>query len=161
VEWVATFSGLRTLIIQSLKIEILSATFITLGIIGLYVSFYDTKKEMYSAKGKDLTVLFNALKRLYWNVNASEVPSREDLAELERIETQFTEISESHQILFSNWYAHYKFFWEQQIGWIDQELDFGLFRDKIPLSLTLPLFVMAISGLFYFTDAMSYLCALL
>ena len=90
--------GIYSLIIQSLKIEILSATFITLGIIGLYVSFYDTKKEMYSAKGKDLTVLFNALKRLYWNVNASEVPSREDLAELERIETQFTEISESHQM---------------------------------------------------------------
>ncbi|WP_096281401.1 SLATT domain-containing protein [Marinobacter sp. LV10R510-11A] len=153
--------GIYSLTTQSLKVETLSATFIILGIIGLYISFHDTKKELYANKGKDLTVLFNALKRLYWNVNASETPSREDLVELERIEAEYIQISESHQILFSNWYAHYKFFWEQQIGWIDKELDFGLFRDKIPLSLSLPLFVMAILGVVFFTDAVNYVCAFL
>ena len=38
------------------------------------------------------------------------------------------------QILFSDWYAHYKFFWQYQIDWVDEQKKFKLFRDKLPLS---------------------------
>ena len=41
----------------------------------------------------------------------------------------------SKQILFSDWYAHYKFFWQHQIEWVDEQKKFDFFRDKVPLSL--------------------------
>ncbi|MEC6126925.1 MULTISPECIES: hypothetical protein [Acinetobacter] len=50
----------------------------------------------------------------------------------------------SKQILFSNWYAHYKFFWEHQISWMDEQLKFRFIRDKIPLSLIFILSVFVI-----------------
>lgn len=39
------------------------------------------------------------------------------------------------QIFMSDWYAHYKFFWQHQIDWIDEQKHFKFWRDKVPLSL--------------------------
>jgi hypothetical protein len=60
----------------------------------------------------------------------------------ERLDTLQSEVFSSHrskQILFSDGYAHYKFFWQHQIEWIDEQKRFTFWRDKMPLSLSLTL----------------------
>ncbi len=54
-------------------------------------------------------------------------------AELRSLEEKYRAASLSKQIAFSGWYAHYKFFAEQQIDWIDEQRHFT-WRDKVPLS---------------------------
>ena len=58
----------------------------------------------------------------------------EEINELAQIELEFNSNCISKQILFSDWYAHYKFFWQHQIEWIDEQKHFRFWRDKLPLS---------------------------
>jgi len=130
--------GIFALFIESLTSKHLSATFIVLGVASLYITKYDHKKEEYADIGRDLTNLFNQLRALYLNVQSSD---NENLTEYENrltdIQTLFNKKCLSDQVLFSDWYAHYKFFWQQQIDWIDQEKNFSFLRDKIPLSFSI------------------------
>jgi len=136
--------GIYALICESLNTKTVSATLLILGVIGLYISFYESKKETYFQIGNKLTDLFNDLKRLSGSVKAVSTPTKEQLNSLEEIEKKYTQVSSAHQIMFSNWYAHYKFFWEQQIEWIDEQKKFRFWRDKIPLSLTLAVVSIAV-----------------
>lgn len=131
-----TFSvGLFFLLIDFTAKKYFSAACIILGILGLRISMWEGKKETYLDVGRQLTGIFNKLKALYFQVKASE---QNDLsafeAQLAAFEDEFNEVGIGNQILFSDWYAHYKFFWQQQIDWIDEQLHFRLFRDKLPLS---------------------------
>lgn len=133
-----TFSvGLIFLLIDFSGKKYFSAACLILGMIGLRVSMWDHKKERYSETGEKLTGLFNDAKALYFQVKAS---SETDLsrfeAQLSTLQTEYTTMGISNQMLFSDWYAHYKFFWQQQIDWIDEQLHFRFFRDKLPLSFT-------------------------
>ena len=66
---------------------------------------------------------------------------------------EFTESSISKQILFSDWYAHYKFFGQSQTNWIEEELELSFFKDKLPASFYLFLFVIIIAIIFaYFMN---------
>jgi hypothetical protein len=104
---------------------------------GICITLYDHKKEKYAEAGKKLTELFNKLKVLYFNVKAA--PDA-DMSEFEHqlldIEAEYLKIGIPDQMLFSGWLAHYKFFWEHQIDWIDEQKHFRFFRDKIPLSFS-------------------------
>ena len=139
--------GIFALVIKDLSTEFISATFIVLGVVGLYINFYNHKKDAYGQAGIVLTQLFNELKALYLTVKSMDedgdfsVPQKE----LSQIESRYYQTSISKQILFSNWYAHYKFYWELQIGWINEQLKFRFFRDKLPLSLLLILFAAIIA----------------
>lgn len=112
-----------------------SAACIILGMLGLRVSMWDHKKEQYADAGVKLTGLFNRTKALYYQVKAStETDLSRFESELSSLQDEFNNSGMSSQMLFSDWYAHYKFFWQHQIDWIDQELHFRFFRDKLPLS---------------------------
>lgn len=128
--------GIFTLAYTELATKFTSATFVVLGVVSLYVGFYAHDKHRYSESGASLTRLYHELKMLYLNLKGSEsadvIPECE--GKLLDIENRFFEDSISKQILFSNWYAHYKFYWELQIGWLEEELRFSFFRDKVPLS---------------------------
>ena len=131
-----TFSvGLFFLLIDFTAKKYFSAACIILGILGLRISMWEGKKEAYLDVGRQLTGIFNKLKALYSQVKAAE---QNDLsafeAQLAAFEDEFNEVGLGNQMLFSDWYAHYKFFWQQQIDWIDEQLHFRLFRDKLPLS---------------------------
>lgn len=143
ISFISFVIGIYALIIESLNTKFVSATLLVLGVVGLYISFYDSKKDTYIQNGVKLTDLFNDLKRLNGSVKAVSTPTQEQLNNLAEIEKKYTQISSSHQILFSNWYAHYKFFWEQQIEWVDEQKKFRFWRDKIPLSLTLTVVLIA------------------
>jgi SMODS and SLOG-associating 2TM effector domain 6 len=131
--------GIFALIWDPLTNEFIGATLAVLGVTSLYITHYDHNKTDYSDEGERLTTLFAKLRNLYREVKALSEDS--DLTgprqKLDAIEQEFYSTSVSKQILFSNWYAHYKFFWEQQIDWIDEQKKFKFWRDKIPLSLML------------------------
>lgn len=112
-----------------------SAACIILGMLGLRVSMWDHRKEAYSEAGVKLTGLFDRTKALYFQVKASPEADLSGFeSELATLQDEFNNSGISSQMLFSDWYAHYKFFWQQQIDWIDEQLHFRFFRDKLPLS---------------------------
>lgn len=150
--------GVFALIYDDLNIKAISATFLVLGISGIYISRYESGRDEYANNGKQLTDLFNDLKRLYYRLSGDEPLTQEHRDELARIERAYTEVSCPHQMIFSNWYAHYKFFWEQQIGWIDEQLHFKFLRDKIPLSLSIFIGFVVVLTLFNYTKAIGFLC---
>ncbi|EMN52185.1 SLATT domain-containing protein [Leptospira interrogans] len=144
--------GILSLFIDFLTTKYLSSILTILGIVSLLLSLYNKEKSNYEEVGSRLTNLFNELKILYYNVKGLE--ASKDLKSYEKkfleIEKEFNSISLSKQILFSEWYAHYKFFWQHQIEWIEEQKRFGLFRDKIPLSFSILLFLIVISLIVFF-----------
>lgn len=152
ISFISFVIGIYALVYESLNTKFISATLLVLGVVGLYISFYDSKKETYVQNGVKLTDLFNELKRLNGAVKSVSTPTQEQLDKLAEIERNYTQISSSHQILFSNWYAHYKFFWEQQIEWVDEQKKFRFWRDKIPLSLTLTVLIIAVLVTLFFSN---------
>lgn len=138
--------GIYSLALDGLSSRFLSASLIILGIISLYISFYDSQKDKYEEVGVSLIQLFNELKKLYFQVKeASDDDSPESIKKLTEIENKYYQLSISKQILFSDWYTHYKFFWQYQIDWVDEQKHFKLFRDKIPLSFLITVLFLSIA----------------
>ncbi|WLI11675.1 MULTISPECIES: SLATT domain-containing protein [Pseudomonas] len=140
IGFVSICVGILSLIISWLAEKQMSAAVTILGITGMYIAYYSEKKDDYYAVGQKLTALFNKLKKLSMTCESSEKVSAEHLSELENIEHEFNSLCLSKHIFGASWLAHKKFFWEQQIGWIDEHLHFNFFRDKIPLSLYITIF---------------------
>lgn len=137
--WISFISiafGIYSLAFKELSTSFLSASFTVLGVVGLYVSMYDAKKSDYEKAGVELTKIYNQLRALYYSVQSKS--DSDDLtnliSEYQQLESQYYSVGLSKQILFSDWYAHYKFFWQHQIEWVDEQKKFRLFRDKVPLS---------------------------
>lgn len=139
ISFVSIVVGVYALIWEPLNSKWIAATLVVLGIVGLYITQYDSRKEAYSREGERLTKLFYRLRDLYREVEAKS--DADDLtaqcAGLDAIQQDFFSAGESKQILFSDWYAHYKFFWQHQIDWIDEQKRFRFWRDKVPLSFML------------------------
>ena len=106
--------GILALVIDELNIKIVSASLIIFGVIGIYISKYDDKKDEYAILGSEIKKLFNELKSLYHSVKAKSDDTNfdEDISKMKEIEDKFYLITIPKQILFSDWYAHYKFFWQ-------------------------------------------------
>ncbi len=138
------------LFIDALTVKFLSATFVVLGISVLYIGYYKDVLEQYNDKGILFTNLYNELRVLYYEVKTKRSDNVvSELKKLRSIEKTFNENSISKQILFSNWYAHYKFFWQHQIDWVEEQKRFSLFRDKIPLSLSFVLVLIFLFGVYF------------
>lgn len=130
--------GIFALFIDIFSSKFLSASLIVLGVVGVYIASYDDKKQEYATAGENITSNFNRLKTLYFNVKDDPEDTLEQYEkDLKTLQKEYCSACITKQILFSDWYAHYKFFWQQQIDWIDEEKHFRLWRDKIPLSFTL------------------------
>src|SRR5690606_36164304 len=114
-----------------------------------YTECYDREKLSYEATGKALTGIFDDLKSLYFHVKALEKTDFTlEIGRLSELQARIHATSVSKQLAFSNWYAHYTFFCEQQLQWVDEQLHFKFWRDKVPLSLTISA-VLALSGAIY------------
>lgn len=135
IGFISTAFGVYALVFDSLSTKFLSATFVVFGIVALYITFYDSKKSSYENAGIELTKQFNSLRDLYRTVQSTTNPDLSAyVQQLSTIEQAYYGISLSKQITFSDWYAHYKFFWQHQIDWIDEQKNFTFWRDKVPLS---------------------------
>lgn len=153
--WIGFFSlavGVFALYIDVLATKHVSAVMIVLGIAGLIISTYSEEKQKYEQIGVQLTMLFNQLKTLYLSVKSSDkVDFSDEIDKLAKIEVEFSTNSLSKQIFLSDWYAHYKFFWQHQIDWIDEQKHLRFWRDKVPLSfsITIILLLVLIVALLY------------
>lgn len=142
--------GLAFLLVDFAAKKYFSAACIALGVLGLRISMWDHKKEDYAKTGVDLTNLFNRAKELYFQVKAQNgIDLSAYESSLQSLQDEYNKMGLSNQIMFSDWYAHYKFFWQQQIDWIDEQLHFRFWRDRVPLSLSVAigLFVVGAIGL--------------
>lgn len=127
--------GIYALAFDGLSTKFLSASFIILGIIGLYISLYDSKKAEYEKSGIALTKLYNELGNLYRKAKSADEEGITELeSNLSKLQTEYYSSCQSKQIMFSDWYAHYKFFWQHQIDWVNEQKHFKFFRDKLPLT---------------------------
>lgn len=152
--------GIFSLAITGLSTELIAATFIVLGVMGLYINQYDHKKSSYEESGIALTKLYNELKALYLKTKSIDDGSNfsDVQKELSDIESRYYPVCISKQVLFSNWYAHYKFYWEHQIGWVNEQLKFNFFRDKVPLSLWFTIFLIIFGFIFFFSNVAAVIC---
>ena len=139
IGFVSLAVGVCALIYEPLNSKWIAATLVVLGIASLYVTHYDHNKVAYGEEGERLTALFYRLRDLYRDVQATG--EGDDIAphrqRLDALQSEVFSSNQSKQILFSDWYAHYKFFWQHQIEWIDEQKQFTFWRDKVPLSLSL------------------------
>ena len=55
----------------------------------------------------------------------------------------------SKQVFMSQWFAHFKFFYEMQIDWIEDQIKFKFLKDKVPNSLKIILFLLFVSFLIF------------
>ena len=150
--------GIYALAFSNLSTKFMSCTLLVLGLIGLYISMKNGDKETYEEKGIALTGLFNELKHLMLDAK-SQSPNTPDIAsKLNDIEQRYNNSCASSHIMFATWFAHYKFFWEQQIAWMDEQRKFGFFRDKVPLSFWISLIVTVITLLLNTEAIMTHVC---
>lgn len=159
INFLVLVCGVFGLIFEILTVKFLSATFVVMGIIGLYISFYKDKNQEYEAKGVALTKLFNELKVLYYQVKSSSNSNFEDeIKKLKDIEDKSYTNCISKQILFSDWYAHFKFFWQHQIDWVNEQKQFKFLRDKLPLSFSIFVVITVVAFIVCYTHISNTVC---
>ena len=134
----STAAAIFALFIPTFEAKWVSATFIIISIGAGNILLYDRDKSKYAEVGAALTGRFNELRVLYHEVKTQ--PAGTDLPDHAKrhaaIQEAVLHTNVAKQIFLSDWYAHYKFFGQQQTGWVDEQLKFTLFRDKFPLSFT-------------------------
>jgi len=137
--------GIYSLYVPFWASQHVAAAFVVFGVISLYIGLYGTEKTKYEEVGKALTTDFHSLHVLYRKVEA--LPAGSDasafLNDFEKVRTHANSIGLSKQIFLSDWYAHYKFFWQMQVDWINESRPLRFFRDKIPLSAYAALLIAA------------------
>ena len=148
--------GILGLVVSAFQLTGVSVAILITGILSLYVENFTVNKDKYAKRGVENTALLNRLKNLYLQVRDSdkEEDSFEEIEkEYEAIEREFNATSSAKQILFANWFAHYKLFVEKDYSWMDEQLHFGLWKDKIPgtakmafLGIVLVLIILIISN---------------
>jgi hypothetical protein len=136
--------GVYSLIFPALALAGVSATLVTASSLTLYINFYNSDKEKYDKAGTALTRAYHALRQLYAEVKAQ--PDSADMSAFAQRRMGIVDgalgVSLSKQIFLAPWYAHVKFFWEHQVGWVNEELQLNFWRDKVPLGAWVTLFML-------------------
>lgn len=128
----------------------LSTILILVSVAALYINVFNSTADNFEKEGIRLTQLFNRLRNLYLKVKGSDKNDfTEEIAEMNNIMDEFYSNVISKQVFLSQWFAHFKFFGEMQIEWIDEQLKFKLFKDKIPNSLKIFFVLLLISLLIF------------
>lgn len=140
--WISIISfafGVLALVVPQLNNNTIAAFLLIVAYAVFYFNSYQDSRLEYSKVGSRLTAIFTTLRSLYYEVKSQDDPSK--LEELERryhdLLSESQSIGISKQIFLSDWYAHYKFFWQAERSWLDEKRPFTFWRDKIPLSATL------------------------
>lgn len=145
ISFVAIAMGIYGLIWEVLAGKFFAGTLAVIGVIGVYILNYDERKADYEHIGNEMTRLFNRLRDLYRKAKVCSESELPDCAsQLTAIENEFYPLAISKQIMFADLWAHYKFFWQQQIDWVDEQKSFTLLRDKLPLSFTVMVILVAL-----------------
>ena len=142
VSFISTVVGILALVSPFFQLESVAVCLVLLGIVSLYVEKYPAHE--YGDRGKQTMNMLHDLETLYYKVKDNTDPKatfQEEEEELWTLTIEFIASTSPHQILFATWYANYKFFAEKNYAWIDEQLNFRLWRDKIPATLKVLLFL--------------------
>ena len=138
--WLAFFSligGLWALFVPAMESKHLGALFIVFSFVTFYVNQYMADKDKYQATGKVLVTIYHQLAVL--SAKTASLPDGSDFQaafdESSRLRDEAIGLGITKQIFASDWYAHFKFFFQTQHDWVDAQLHFRLFKDKIPAGL--------------------------
>lgn len=134
--------GVLALVFETFNEKTISALLLIAGIIGLYISKFESMLDTYDKTGVSNTKHFNELNILYNKVDEINADTDDILLKVKEIENDFYSTTISKQVYFSGWYAHYKFFYQFQCEWIVKELKLTFWKDKVPNSLKLYLYLM-------------------
>lgn len=138
LSFISMVVGIYALFVPALASSHIGAIMVLFGITTLYIGFYQQDKGKYEEAGKELTRCFHDLRALYYRVQSmsdnSDFSPQFDAHKV--LCDQYLNITVSKQIFLSDWYAHFKFFWQQQIEWIDEQKQFKFLSDKVPLSFS-------------------------
>jgi hypothetical protein len=141
ISFSSTALGVLGLVFDTLSTKAVSAGVLVIGLISYYITVKDSHLRDLEDSGKKLTDIRNQLGILYGKVKAyQQADFAQFTTELSSLQQAVISSSTSKQLIFSGWLAHMKFFGESQIAWIDEELKFGFWRDKVPTSLKVSLF---------------------
>jgi hypothetical protein len=131
----------------------LSVILILISVASLYLSVFNSSIEKFDKEGIRETQIFNKLKNLYFTVKSeTKTDFTEEINKMNEIMNDFYSETIAKQVFMSQWYAHYKFFYEMQIEWIDEELKFNFFKDKIPNSLKHLIILILLIILIYYAN---------
>lgn len=136
---ISAFCGIFGLLYPSLAGKFASATLVFAGFCAFYMATYDAKH--YEKAGEYLTAIHIDLRNLYRSVKGG-VSVRTAYAELKALQAKAHASAITKQIFGSDWFAHYKFFGQQQTEWMNEQLLFGFWKDKVPAGFKLSLFVL-------------------
>ena len=103
----------------------------------IYTERYSKGINRYGERGRDNTHMWNELKDLYFRVKNCDEGSdlSEEFKQYKTISDEFNKTSEYDQIFFANCFAHYKLFCEKDYHWMDEQLHFSFWKDKLPSRL--------------------------
>lgn len=135
ISFVSIAFGILSLKYFSVNLSTHAGVFLTIfGVISLYITHFLSIKDEYKEAGTKFTRIFDELHVSYRKIKGSEECIDEEMKNVKNSMDNFYKASIERQILFSDWYAHYKFFVQMQIDWIDERKQFKLLKDKIPRS---------------------------
>lgn len=113
----------------------ISIGLIITSIASLFLNFFNSEKNQYDSVGIELTQMYNGLRSLYYHVKDCDKTDFEaEEKEMNELMNKFYSTAISKQVFLADWYAHFKFFGEMQIDWVDEQLKFRFFKDKVPSS---------------------------
>lgn len=122
-----------------------------MGIVAIFINKYRNSKNDYEMAAVKINKIYYKLRELYYKVKETNSSDKEKLEVYEKEYNQliddFDETSITQQLVFSDWYAHYKFFVQLEIKWIEEQRPFKI-RDKVPL---LPRYLLYLFGLIILT----------
>ena len=126
----------------------LSTILILASVAALYINVFNSTTDSFEKEGIRLTKLFNRLRNLYLKVKSSDKNDfTDEVNEMNGIMEEYYANVISKQVFMSQWFAHFKFFYKMQIDWVDEQLKFGFFKDKVPNSLKIILVLLFVSFL--------------
>lgn len=126
--------GIVGLAYPATNFKCVSVIMLILGIITLYVEKYSEYVDDYGNRGKDDTDRVNRLKSLYYRVKDERTDCDQTSKEFNAIVKEFNDASQPNQICLSDWLAHYNLFCKKDYHWMDEQLHFGTWKDKVPAS---------------------------
>lgn len=113
--------------------QLLSFLLIIFSVYSYTITQYDGEKANYDRAGQQLIQIYNQLHHLYLKVKSSSASVfLDEEAELKGLMDSYYATAISKQIFLAHTVAHFKFFGESQIGWMDDELKFTFWKDKVP-----------------------------
>lgn len=146
ISFVSMAVGILALVAPVFQLTGVAVCLTLLGILTLYIEKYPAHE--YGERGKRTMDMLHDLETLYYKVKNNADPNatfREEEDELSTLTIEFIATTNPRQILFATWYANFKFFAEKDYDWIDEQLHFSFWRDKVPANLRILLILAAIA----------------